>query len=288
MESATCNFPIKILRSILPIIPWCSFPTRYTEYLIYVLKTKLIPSFGDKELKQFWVLTLFLGILIVPGFGADEPGYWSEVPVQNMDFETSITFWDTEPLHMFDFSGSMTIVYQGTHALKMWAHERDDNQLQHRAISVEPGSSYNLSGWVNVPETNGGGYAFLSMAFIASDGTWVAWPESEYINFTTDWINIHVVGVCPENAVKMKILCRVRGNGGSVTAYFDYLGLKFHSAGRSYMSYTLVLGILGIALLIVTPLYTIYRLRKKDHTFLVGALLLIAIGIVLVIAWLLS
>jgi len=171
-----------------------------------------------------------------------QPGNWSEVSVQNLDFESYTSKWTQDPL-LDQYEINTTTVYHGTKSLKMWADGWDDYQFQHDSISVEPRCTYILSGWINVTETNDGGYAFLSMAFRASNGTWVHWPESEYINITTDWVNIHVAGVCPENAVNMKILCRVRGNGGNCTAYFDYLQLwKIPHCSYDGRSYTLAWG----------------------------------------------
>jgi hypothetical protein len=171
-----------------------------------------------------------------------QPGNWSEVSVQNLDFESYTSKWTQDPL-LDQYEINTTTVYHGTKSLKMWADGWDDYQFQHDSISVEPRCTYILSGWINVTETNDGGYAFLSMAFRASNGTWVHWPESEYINITTDWVNIHVAGVCPENAVDMKILCRVRGNGGNCTAYFDYLQLwKIPHCSYDGRSYTLAWG----------------------------------------------
>jgi len=171
-----------------------------------------------------------------------QPGNWSEVSVQNLDFESSTSKWNQDPA-LDQYGINATIVYHGNKALKMWADGTDDYQFQHDAISVESRCTYILSGWINVTETNDGGYAFLSMAFRASNGTWIDWPESEYIHFTTDWINIHVAGVCPENAIDMKILCRTRGNGGNVTAFFDYLQLwKIPHCSYDGRSYTLAWG----------------------------------------------
>lgn len=171
-----------------------------------------------------------------------QPGNWSEVSVQNLDFEDDSNFWSQYPGYD-QFEINTTIKYHGNKALKMWADDWDDYQFQHGSISVEPKCSYILSAWINVTETNGGGYAFLSMAFKNSVGTWIGWPESEYINFTTGWINIHVAGVSPENAVNMQILCRVRGIGGNVTAYFDYLQLwKIPHCSYDGRSYTLAWG----------------------------------------------
>lgn len=55
-----------------------------------------------------------------------------------------------------------------------------------------------------------------------------------------------------------------------------------------WMPITLILGMTGVSLLIITPVYTIHRLRKKDYMFLVWAFVLMVIGIGLVIAWLWS
>ncbi len=171
-----------------------------------------------------------------------QPGNWSEVSVENLDFESSTSRWNQDPA-LSQYEINTTIKYHGNKALKLWADDWDDYQFQHDSISVEPRCTYILSGWINVTETNGGGYAFLSMAFKTSGGTWIGWPESEYINFTSGWINIHVAGVCPENAVNMQILCRVRGNGGNVTAYFDYLQLwKIPHCSYDGRSYTLAWG----------------------------------------------
>jgi hypothetical protein len=171
-----------------------------------------------------------------------QPGSWSEVSVQNLDFEISAD-WGSEPLGLESWAYETSLVYHGNRSLKMWAEGSADFQRQHYAITVEPKCSYILSGWINVTETNGGGYAFLSMAFRASNGTWIKWPESEYINMTHDWVNIHVTGVCPENAVDMRILCRVRGNGGNCTAYFDYLELwKIPHCSYDGRSYALAWG----------------------------------------------
>lgn len=171
-----------------------------------------------------------------------QPGSWSEVSVQNLDFEISAD-WGSEPLGLESWVYETSLVYHGNRSLKMWAEGSADFQRQHYAITVEPKCSYILSGWINVTETNGGGYAFLSMAFRASNGTWIKWPESEYINMTHDWVNIHVTGVCPENAVDMRILCRIRGNGGNCTAYFDYLELwKIPHCSYDGRSYALAWG----------------------------------------------
>jgi len=171
-----------------------------------------------------------------------QPGNWSEISVQNLDFEDSTSEWGQDP-GLDQYEINTTIVHHGTKSLKLWADNWDDYQFQHNSISVEPKCTYILSGWINVTETNGGGYAFLSMAFKNSSGTWIGWPESEYLNEASGWINFHVAGVCPENAVSMQILCRVRGIGGNVTAYFDNLQLwKIPHTSYDGRSYTLAWG----------------------------------------------
>jgi len=171
-----------------------------------------------------------------------QPGSWSEVSVQNLDFEISAE-WGSEPPGLESWVYETSLAYHGNRSLKMWAEGSADFQRQHCAITVEPKCSYILSGWINVSEANGGGYAFLSMAFKNSSGSWIGWPESEYFNFTSNWTNVHVAGICPEASTSMQILCRVRGNGGNVTAYFDYLQLwKIPHTSYDGRSYTLAWG----------------------------------------------
>ena len=171
-----------------------------------------------------------------------QPGNWSEVSVQNLDFESSTSFWNQDPA-LDQYEINTTIVHHGNKALKLWADGWDDYQFQHDSISIEARCTYILSGWINVEEANSGGYAFLSMAFKNSVGTWIGWPESEYLNTTSDWINFHVAGIAPENAVSLQILCRVRGNGGDVTAFFDDMILwKIPHCSYDGRSYTLAWG----------------------------------------------
>jgi len=171
-----------------------------------------------------------------------QPSNFTSVPVSNSDFEISDN-WRSDPLHMSSWAYETSIIHHGSRSLKLWAEGSEDNQRQHDPITVEQKCTYILSGWINVTEANDDGYAFLSLAFRASNGTWIKWPESEYVNITTPWVNLHVVGVAPESAVDLMILCRVRGNGGNVTAYFDYLELwKIPHCSYDGRSYTLAWG----------------------------------------------
>jgi hypothetical protein len=148
-----------------------------------------------------------------------------DVSFSNPDFESDKTDWTSQPLGNEKWAIVANVTYHGSKALEMWGNNWDDDQVQHVAISATPEYVYILEGWINVASSSNGAYAFLQIVCRDNVGNWISWNESEYINITNEWTKVYAAAIAPEGTVGIMINCRVRGNSGSVEAYFDHLAL---------------------------------------------------------------
>jgi len=147
------------------------------------------------------------------------------VSLNNSGFENNSVDWLHDPQEE-KWAIVTNATYEGSKALKMWADRSDDNQHQHTPINATPEYAYILEGWMNVASSSNGTYAFLQIACRNDSGSWLRWSESEYINTTRGWTKVYAVTIAPSGTVDVMINCRVRGNSGSIEAYFDDLNLR--------------------------------------------------------------
>jgi len=148
------------------------------------------------------------------------------VNFSNYGFENGSVDWLHEPQGNQKWAIVTNVTYHKSNALKMWTDGSDDNQLQHAPVNATPKYAYILEGWINVASSSNGAYAFLQIACRDSVGSWLRWNESEYINTTRGWTKVYAATIVPEGTVDVMINCRVRGNSGSIEAYFDDLSLR--------------------------------------------------------------
>lgn len=156
-------------------------------------------------------------------------------PVMNFDFVQDFQDWNywpqSGPPDQFQWQIVNSPTYYGQKALKLWANttRHNDTQAIHTAMPITPGYSYFLQAWVKVESVDLGAYAFISINFRDSLGTWIEWPECEYVNATCNWTQVYVGAIAPLNAVDIVICLRARAwdtFGQEVTAYFDYITMQ--------------------------------------------------------------
>jgi len=161
----------------------------------------------------------------------------TQVDFSNYDFEDGSLGWNLNGSG--NYVVESTIAQHGNKSLKMWATDSNDFQMQYNVSGLQADHAYLLEGWVKVTEANNAGVAFIQLAFRNNSTTWTHWSEAESVDRVTDWVAIHASAIAPDNVTDLLINCRVKGNGGNVTAYFDYLTLwEVPSAaydGNSYM-----------------------------------------------------
>lgn len=149
------------------------------------------------------------------------PFFNQHAGIKDGGFEDCLAFWD----HSGSFSCTSLDQRSGLSALQLSPGSYTISQ----DVQITQGTSYNLSGWLNIlPQQNIGDKIRIGVTALSEGGNIVAASTiKQYSSPTDGWERFSIPFKMPEGAAKARI--EIISEGDSVSAYLD--DLDFRSAG---------------------------------------------------------